>query len=44
MGKADALSRLELDRFHKLDKENKMEHNPVPLPAELWPMEKVWLM
>ena len=42
-GIADALSRLNLDRFHKLcAKERRMMDNePHTMPAELWPIEKI---
>ena len=41
--KADALSRLDMKRFWKLDKENKMDKYPTELPEELWPMENLWI-
>ena len=42
-GKADALSRLDMERFRRIDKENKMDKYPTAIPEELWPMEKLWL-
>ena len=40
-GKADALSRLEFDRFRDLGP----DMNPFPerLPEELWPIQKIWI-
>ena len=40
-GKADAISRLEFDRFRTLGPD--MSENPVHVPEALWPIEKIWL-
>ena len=40
-GKADALSRLQLDRFEALSG-NSMNAKPTKIPEILWPMEKIW--
>ena len=42
-GKADALSRLDFERFWDLDKNNTMEENPTKVPQEIWPLEKIWI-
>ena len=44
-GMADALSRLQLDRFWTLVRKSKrkMEVNPVLMPEEIWPIQKVWI-
>ena len=39
-GKADALSRLDFDRFWKLDET--MEPLPLEVPELIWPMTRVW--
>ena len=39
-GKADALSRLDLERFWKLG--SYMNQLPTAIPDDLWPMYKVW--
>ena len=40
-GKADALSRLDLQRFWRLAG-NTMNQHPSAIPQEIWPMEKLW--
>ena len=40
-GKADALSRLEMDRFLTLGG-NKMEQEPTSIPEDIWPIHKIW--
>ena len=40
-GKADALSRMELERFFRLGPN--MSSQPTELPAEIWPIQKLWL-
>ena len=40
-GKADALSRLEFDRFWRLAPN--MKEQPTLLPADIWPITKIWL-
>ena len=40
-GKADALSRLEFDRFWRLAPN--MEKQPTLLPADIWSITKIWL-
>ena len=42
-GKADALSRLEFDRFWDLADEDNMNQEPHELPDELWPVAKIWV-
>ena len=44
-GKADALSRLEFQRFWKLcDEEGSiMDVRPTSIPSQIWPIEKIWL-
>ena len=44
-GLSDSLSRMDFKRFWELsDKlENKMNPNPTPIPAEIWPPTKVWM-
>ena len=44
-GKADALSRLEFDRFWDLVEEsgNEMYNFPTDLPADIWPITKIWI-
>ena len=39
-GKADALSRLDFERFWTLDED--MCDTPTPPPEEIWPVEKIW--
>ena len=39
-GKADALSRLDLKRFRRLD--SRMNAFPSKIPEEVWPLDKVW--
>ena len=39
--KADALSRLQWERFSKLAKD--MNPHPTSIPCSIWPMEKIWL-
>ena len=39
-GKADALSRLEFQRFRRLGPD--MEHAPTCLPDQIWPISKIW--
>ena len=39
--KADALSRLQFERFRNLDPE--MEAIPHRVPEEIWPIDKIWL-
>ena len=41
-GKADALSRLQFDRFRALGG-NMMNEVPTNVPEQIWPMEKIWL-
>ena len=38
-GKADALSRLDLQRFWRLAGNTMNQH---AIPQEIWPMEKLW--
>ena len=40
-GKADALSRLEFNRFRGLGG-NHMNTHPTAIPEDLWPMHKIW--
>ena len=40
-GKADALSRLDWNRFRDLGPN--MDLSPVEVPAEIWPINKIWL-
>ena len=40
-GKADALSRLDFERFWSL--ESGMDHIPQKLPQDIWPITKVWI-
>ena len=44
-GKADALSRMEFDRFWDLVEESEctMDNNPTPLPLDIWPITKIWV-
>ena len=41
-GKADALSRLDLDRFWKLSGDS-MNEESTPVSLSLWPMDKLWI-
>ena len=41
--KADALSRLQWDRFWRLAKADSMNELPTPLPHSIWPMDKIWM-
>ena len=41
-GKADALSRLDFNRFWNLA-DGKMNDRCSPIPVEIWPFEKIWL-
>ena len=41
-GKADAWSRLDLNRFRRLGG-NCMNDQPSVIPEELWPISKIWL-
>ena len=41
-GKADALSRLQFERFRRLAK-GKMDMWPEKLPEEIWPINKIWI-
>ena len=42
---ADALSRLQLSKFHKLaeEKGKSFDDSPTEVPEQLWPMTKIWL-
>ena len=40
-GKADALSRLDFNRFNSLSR-GLMNEFPTKIPEEIWPMEKLW--
>ena len=40
-GKADAISRMEWDRFHRLGPD--MDENPTPIPQDIWPIDKIWI-
>ena len=40
-GKADALSRLEFDRFRRLGPN--MDLTPRQLPVDIWPISKIWM-
>ena len=42
-GKANTLSRNQMDRFRTLDKEGKMNKFPEAIPDCIWPPEKIWL-
>ena len=42
-GKADALSRLDFNRFWSLSPKGQMNRLPTSVPDVLWPMEKIWL-
>ena len=42
-GKADALSRLDFKRFHKLTENQNMNRDPSNIPEMIWPIEKIWL-
>ena len=39
--KADAISRLQFNRFRELDQDMNLE--PDPIPEQIWPLEKIWL-
>ena len=41
-GKADALSRMDFDRFWRLA-QGIMNPSDTPIPSVIWPMEKIWL-
>ena len=41
-GKADALSRLQFDRFKQLSG-GSMNEKPSELPSSIWPINKIWL-
>ena len=38
---ADALSRMDLDSFFR--KAGKIELEPMPIPEQLWPVQKIWI-
>ena len=40
-GKADALSILDMERFRRLA-DNSINSHPFSIPAEIWPMTKIW--
>ena len=40
-GKADALSRLDFDRFWRLAR-GQMNQKPSDIPKDIWPMNKIW--
>ena len=40
-GKADALSRMEFDRFRRLGPN--MDLWPTRIPEDIWPITKIWL-
>ena len=42
---SDALSRIDLSRFWRLSYQNgkQFESNPTEIPAEIWPLSKIWL-
>ena len=42
-GKADALSRFQWKCFEVLAKHDKMNERPIPIPQDIWPIEKIWL-
>ena len=43
-GRADALSRHKFELFYKLSAHKlNLEVSPVPIPEEIWPMQKIWL-
>ena len=41
-GKADALSRLQWDRFRSLAG-TQMNHRPTNIPKAIWPLDKIWM-
>ena len=41
--KADALSRLQMDRFWLAASNDHMNELPSKIPDVIWPMEKIWL-
>ena len=41
--RADALSRLKIDKFLKLSQPD-IDHEPTKIPSEIWPTEKIWQM
>ena len=41
-GKADALSRMDLHRFWRLEN-GQMSDHPTKIPAAIWPISKIWL-
>ena len=42
---ADALSRIQIDKFKRLVRKKRIliDREPTPIPEQLWPMEKLWL-
>ena len=42
-GKADALSRLDLDRFWRLSCDDNMNPCPSAVPEAVWPVSKIWM-
>ena len=42
-GKADALSRMQIQRFHQLAINDNMNEKPSKIPECLWPLNKVWI-
>ena len=40
---ADSLSRMDFNRFITLAKKRGLRPCPVPLPGELWPVNKIWI-
>ena len=42
-GRADALSRLDFNRFWTLSKNKNMNKCPTPIPGAVWPISKIWL-
>ena len=42
-GKADALSRLDLDRFWRLSHGDNMNLYPSAIPETVWPISKIWI-
>ena len=44
-GKADALSRMEFERFWTLvaEDESVMDFEPIKVPQAIWPIQKIWI-
>ena len=42
-GKADALSRFQMERFWKLSQGHHMNEQASPIPQDIWPLSKIWI-